>query len=332
MLRDGTRYRIDNDAVTWIRDRNGNQVSFGYDTSGRVISVTDSLSRTVTINYNVSDDAPFGLCDQIIFSGFGGAQRIIRVSHTDLGSALRQNSGYALKTPGGASGLFPELSGSSDTLYDPTVASAVWLPDDGVNHRAYHLYYNPYGEVARVELPTGGAVEYDMTPGSGAVCGGSCSSLPDPDPDTEIYRRVVERRVYADGSTGPSFEHKDVYTNSEAVGTPSSTVTVEQLSSAGTPLARSRHYFDGSALDSLFTGSVSYPYGAWYEGNERQTDELDTAGGIDTATVLHRVAYTKVQRAPVPWWSSYAATNHLDASKEPPNDQRLVTTVTTVEP
>src|ERR1043166_2742536 len=330
MLRDGTRYRIDGGNVTWIRDRNGNQVSFGYDTSGRVISVTDSLNRTVTINYNVSDASPFGLCDQIIFKGFGGAQRIVRVSHTDLGSALRPNSGYALRYPGGANGLFPELSGSSDTLYDPTVASAVWLPDDGVNHRAYHLYYNPYGELARVELPTGGAVEYDMTAGSGVAY--ACPTCNQPGDDKEIYRRVVARRVYPDGSTGSSFEHKDIYTNAEAVGTPSSTVTVEQFNQANTPRARSRHYFDGSALDSMFGGDVSYPYGAWYEGNERQTDQLDTAGGIDAATVLHSVAYTRAQRTPVQWWSSYAAANHLDASKEPPNDPRLLTTVTTVEP
>lgn len=29
MLRDGTRYRIDSGRVTWIRDRNGNRLSFG---------------------------------------------------------------------------------------------------------------------------------------------------------------------------------------------------------------------------------------------------------------------------------------------------------------
>jgi len=47
MLRDGTRYRIDTGQVTWIRDRNGNQL-----TSPRLriswtkrYTITDSLNR-----------------------------------------------------------------------------------------------------------------------------------------------------------------------------------------------------------------------------------------------------------------------------------------------
>jgi YD repeat-containing protein len=327
MLRDGTRYRIDNSTITWMRDRNGNKLSFTYDAFGRVITITDSLNRQVTINYDVSDVAPYSLCDQIVFNGFGGAQRVIRISHTSLGNALRPNSGYSIKTPGGPNGLFPELSGgSTSTPFNPTVASAVWLPDG----RSYRLYYNSYGELARVELPTGGAVEYDMTAGSGAVCSyGTCIQ---PDDDPQIYRRVVERRVYPDGSTGTTFEHKAVYTNSEAAGSTSSTITVEQISQSGTVLARLRHYFNGGALNSLWTGAVPYPYGAWYEGIESQTEALDTAGNASTATVLRRVVYTRAQRAAVSWWASYAATNGLDPTKEPPNDPRLITTVTTVEP
>src|SRR5262249_24969485 len=38
MLRDGTRYRIDLGNVTWIRDRNGNKLSFTYDSSRRLIA------------------------------------------------------------------------------------------------------------------------------------------------------------------------------------------------------------------------------------------------------------------------------------------------------
>jgi RHS repeat-associated protein len=322
-LRDGTKYRIDGGNVTWIRDRNGNKLSFSYTTSS--MTITDSLNRTVTVNYDVSD-VTHGLCDQIVFSGFGGAQRVILVSHTNLGSALRPNSGYAIKTLGGPNGLFPELNGSSTTTYDPIVTSAVWLPDG----RSYKLYYNSYGEVARVELPTGGAFEYDMTPGSGVVY--ACPTCNQPDDDKQIYRRVVERRIYPDGSTGASFEHKEVYTDSEAVGSAISTVTVEQRSQSGTVLERSRHYFDGSALDSLFGGAVAYPYGTWYEGNEKQTDDLDTTGEIATATVLRRTVYARAQRTSVTWWAAYANAHSLDQTKEPPNDPRLTSTVTTIEP
>jgi len=52
MLRDGTRYRIDNGGVTWMRDRNGNKLSFS--TSGSSTIITDSLNRIVTITPRIS--------------------------------------------------------------------------------------------------------------------------------------------------------------------------------------------------------------------------------------------------------------------------------------
>src|SRR6185436_9287191 len=109
-------------------DRNGNKLTFTYATN--LLTITDSLNRTITINYNVSDVAPYGLCDRIIFKGLNGAQRIIRVSRTSLSNVLRPGSGYTIRTLGGASGLFPETNGSSATTYNPSsIASAVWLPD-----------------------------------------------------------------------------------------------------------------------------------------------------------------------------------------------------------
>jgi RHS repeat-associated protein len=323
LLRDGTRYRIDTGKVTWIRDRNGNKLSFTYDANGRVVTIVDSLSRHVTVNYDVSDVSPYGLCDQIIFSGVGGAQRVIRISKTSLGNALRPGAGYSIKTLGGASGLFPELnSASTSTTFNPTVASAVWLP----NGKSYKLFYNSYGELARFELLTGGATEYDMTAGSGVVFG--CQFCDEP----QIYRRLVERRVYPAGGTGAAFEHKETYANAETASSTSSTITVEDVAPDGTVMGRSRHYFNGSALASLWVGEVSSPYGVWYEGTESQTEALATAGSAGSATVLSRAVYTRMQRAAVSWWASYAATYGLDPAKSPPNDPRLVTTVTTVEP
>jgi len=52
LFADGTRYRIDDGLVSWIRDRNGNKLTFGYGTNPadpityqRLISVTDSLDQ-----------------------------------------------------------------------------------------------------------------------------------------------------------------------------------------------------------------------------------------------------------------------------------------------
>lgn len=94
MLRDGTRYDIVNGEVTRMRDRNGNEtryediLSYGtygngngfYYVSGRII--TDSLKRQIVINYDVNEGTTYGTCDRITLKGFGGADRIVRVSYT----------------------------------------------------------------------------------------------------------------------------------------------------------------------------------------------------------------------------------------------------------
>lgn len=58
LLRDSTRYRIDAGYVTWIRDRNGNKMTFTYN-AGRVATITDSLNRQVTVAYDVQDVSPW---------------------------------------------------------------------------------------------------------------------------------------------------------------------------------------------------------------------------------------------------------------------------------
>lgn len=70
MLKDGTRYRIDDGTVSWIRDRNGNKLIFTQMANG--FTVTDSLNRQVKVE-RVTDVAPYGLCDRITYRGFGGA-------------------------------------------------------------------------------------------------------------------------------------------------------------------------------------------------------------------------------------------------------------------
>lgn len=39
MLKDGTRFRVDDGKITWMRDRNGNKLTFGYDAFRRVTNV-----------------------------------------------------------------------------------------------------------------------------------------------------------------------------------------------------------------------------------------------------------------------------------------------------
>lgn len=280
LLRDGTRYRIDGGLVSWIRDRNGNLTTFTHDANSRVTSIKDSLNRVVTIAYDVAEGGLYGTCDRIGYKGFGGADRVIRVSKTNLGNALR--AGYALTTP---AYLFPGLQGSNYTNYNPTVVSSVWLPDgDGVTRR-YRLYYNNYGELARVELPTGGAYEYDY--GAGTTNGGTGGVIFLSGVKPQIYRRAVERRVYADGvnlTSRMTYSVPETETVSGccSVATTGYVVT-SQYDLYGALLASSSHYLYGTgAANSLLQGPLALPF--WENGKETQIDSYDTNG----TTVLRR--------------------------------------------
>src|SRR4030095_10063594 len=207
LLRDGTRFRIDEyGRCVWMRDRNGNKMSFSYSSDGvtRLTGITDSLGRQVSINHIYINGKIVER--KIDFKGFGAAPRTIRIQYTNLGNALR--SGYFLRTE---KDLFPQLNGSSSQLQDREVVSSITLP----NSLQYKFYYNSYAELARVELPAGSAIEYDYAPGltdgpeSGylylGVAGGH-----------HIYRRVAERRVYPDGGSGGSFTMRTTYSRPES--------------------------------------------------------------------------------------------------------------------
>jgi hypothetical protein len=168
VLKDGTRYRIDNELVTWMRDRNGNRLSFIYDESKRVTRVTDSLNRNIDISYANMTNI---LYDQITFKRAGGAARTIRIWYNDRRNVLRHTQPSDPSSVMTYDDLFPGFPFwyylYMEGVHDGKVVSSVELPDN----RSYQFYYNVYGELARVVLPTGGAIEYDYTAGSGLILG-----------------------------------------------------------------------------------------------------------------------------------------------------------------
>lgn len=312
IMRDGTRYRIDNGLVSWIRDRNGNKLTFAYDpVNSQLMTITDSLNRQISISY---PDGVSTFYTQISFNGFGGTPRTIRINGTDLSNALRP--GYSIQT---MHALFPELNGAStSTTFTTNVISSVVLPD-GVQQ--YQFQYNSYGELARVQLPTGGAIEYDMTAGSGVLSafGNDGYNV------YEIFRRVVERRVYSNGST---LEGKTTYIQSGGgvvdplglVGASKSNVAVDHLDSSGARLARERHYFYATPSDSLYLQPQGQLYNDWKDGKEYETDALDVNG----TTILGRKVDTWQQRADVWWVASQPQYGN------PANDPRIIETDSTL--
>ena len=104
--------------------------------------------------------------------------------------------------------------------------------------------------------------------------------------DWQIYRRVVERRTYANGTTLESrttFSRPETLTT-DANGKPAVAtlgyVVVDQTDAAGSLLTRQKHYFYGSAGGSLNNTAVNAPlrYTDWKEGKEWKTEVFDDDG------------------------------------------------------
>jgi RHS repeat-associated protein len=318
MLRDGTRYRISNGLVTWLRDRNGNQITYSY-TDNRVTLIKDSLNREITIEYGVNDVAPYGLCDRIRFKGTGGQERIIRVSYSLLSSSLA--GGHTLLTK---NQMFAPPFGSdfvSETLntnFDTQVVSSVWLPDDGVNTHRYRFFYNGYGELARAELPTGGSYEYvwESTP---------LFEYEEGYPQ-ELMRRVKTRKRI----NGSTVEQKTTYTYILPATRNGTTVVTLDHSDDSEPshaLSQEKHYFYGTPIPLPFQIGSSSVFAdlPWTTGKEYQTDFLGASG----SPLLRRTTQTWRQRASVSWCTGLPA-SPCTQDTAPTNDPRIVETFTTL--
>lgn len=306
ILRDGTRFRIDRDLVVWQMDRNGNKVTFGYDPSGRLTSVTDSLGRIITVQYfDLAQGAPESVCAQVTVAGVDGVQRQIKVYSAKLGQTLRGDFGTG---PSYEDELFGDtVLGAGNGLdnahvtFNPRVISRVEYP----SLQKWGFKYNRYGEVARIETPLGGATEYDAAMGLANVSGGQC-----------FWRCVSARRSKPDGMALEGFT---TYTN--LFGS-AAFVSEKSYDAGGVLLRNVDHYFGGDPE----TGSSPFygtPSGSGFrsitEGKEIKTVFRDAAGAA-----LRTVETTWANRATVPW-----TTITPDPSTE--NDPRVTLERTSLE-
>ncbi len=288
LLRDGTRYRINQGRVEWIRDRNGNVITFDYTGSPNPnlpTKIKDSLNREITFAYDLQE-APYGFHHKITVKGFGNQDRIVRVSLKNLGEALR--AGFSLRPYSGPTGLFPQLDNVAG-IFAPGVVSAIWLPDG----RSYQFYYNDYGELARIELPTGGAFDYDYEGGQeggtvsgviGAYNSTRCVDYGNNPPDMAIYRRLVQRRVYKDKNDNNSLESITTYSKPAYLQVNGNNATKVSVKNHGpvitsSPISSSDHYFHGYA-DSGILGNDLVAFPAANESKEFQTDALTESGTV----------------------------------------------------
>lgn len=215
-FKDGTKYHLNYGPVDKITDANGNQTGITFQTAtvdgkayptNEIANIVDSVGRTVTLQYAGTDEAT----TSVSYLGAGGTSRTINIQYANFETRIRSDLGSP----------YPDESGPHPlvkaNLVGRSVVAAVALP----NGQSYQFYYDAYGEIARIVLPTGGAIEYDFGPGiapnpsNGAYASGQLlddlSSLvgppyvvgaPPPPPwQPVIYRRLLERRTYTGGGS-----------------------------------------------------------------------------------------------------------------------------------
>lgn len=296
---EGTRYRIEQGLVTNVRDRNGRFTSYVYGTDTnnmaslfRPISITDPIGRTTTITYQNAGASSEETYDVLSFPGSGGTTRTVEVHHCALSPSSPGNCpNYSGPTTQTYAALF-EGFGSSSTIYNPRVISYIRLNDG----RRYEFSYNSYGELTRVKLPTGGAIEYDHGPGVGTS---SMIGYNDGGGSLQIYRRVLERRtLLEDGSLATKTKYKATHGTTCPAGVPYCTKVIEeQQDSSGTVLAATRHHFYGGANDPESFYWHGY-YVDYRNGKEMETEHLNMEGQSDSATapVLRKTVESWEQR------------------------------------
>lgn len=280
---DGTAYRIDGGLVSWIRDRNGNltmltNTGFQNDIrENRVVRIQDALGREI----NVTADQNF---TYVVYQGAGGAIRTIKVSSRTSGTSSQL-----------LSSLFPWMSPShpSNRVMPCGSQSYVELPDK----RRYTFTFNCFGDLERLELPSGGKVEYDYELVAPGVYGA-------------MERRLVARREFPDGSTlsgSVAYDYSssvptDAFSN---IPLPSERVTTVRVKdSAGITRSFSKSHFFGciqSGTDCRInpTASWSIPESAQklLDGSLFRTEQYSADG----ATVMRQTDISHEPRTRAVW-------------------------------
>ncbi len=312
ILRDGMRYQVVGGRVVKQQDRNGNFVVFGYDTYGRLTSVTDTLERTITIEYFELSKFADALAE-VTVKGTDGADRVTRIEPTQLVDAIR--SDYPQSQP-----TYEELWTNLDEegSVDLTLVGSIRLPD---SHR-WNFEYNPYGEVARVETPAHGAIEYDHEHTSlGETFTGT-------GPQTSVFRRCAARRTYPDknNSTPESLTtYEDPTLEWNDVTPPAETEVLERRRNPATndTISIVRHKFYGSPVGDYRGYRGPSGYRNWKYGREFRTERAGYPAPMSALVERNAEDMTWAQRATLSWWMGTADTC-------PENDPRLTVRTSTV--
>jgi RHS repeat-associated protein len=315
-LRDGTSFGITNGRVDWMQDRNGNRVSYTYYTGlphgGFLHTITDTLGRVTELTYDVDDpDDTTGQTKLLVRvvqrrnPSTTADDRVWKIVKQRLVNVLRD---------GGVTPTYEELwPGTQTGDFNPFMPSALVGPSE----HSWEFRYNRYGEIARVETPAHGAIEYEIAEGEGHQPNG---------PTPFIFRYVQKRSTYVrDTDSSPEgYTEYDDASEGYPVGVPAPTETVvDEIRFAGTAKTnRSRHYFHSHPMHAVRAPRED-GYARWQEGLEFKTEE---AGWVDHDWLTRSTSAPLWRQAAVVAW----AASDPDDPNQPANNPRVVNTKTTI--
>lgn len=257
-------------------------------------NLTDTLNRVTTSGTGTQTECgqifgtPAPLCIYYARKGFAGTERRVWISYTES--------------------QMPEK---------------IRLP----NGLEYKIYYNDYFEVTRIDLPSGGSIEYDYEPGLGGsqpdvsswVPGAFPGTYPDAGSGFHVYRRLTERRLYREGHV---LESRQTFSKPESLNSSyqrSNEGYVEKTNYDANDhlLSSEKHYFYGGASDSFDLTALEYS--AWRSGREYLSEFYDSAG-----TLMRWTATAWENRTSVDWWP-------LSSTLAPQKDPRVSQTISYLE-
>jgi hypothetical protein len=293
--RNGTQSTFQAGVLTQVQDRNGNfvtltpfQVSNGTQITSEGETILDSLGRTTTITAGQGNTAT------ITYPGYGGATRTVGVVYDETETDVLRADQLALLNSGQygncGTATAPLPCAAELFNYGITFASAnPAFPSGGISQiilpdlNSYVIKYDLYGNVARIELPTGGAFEYDYQ-----IFGECCSPL-------FAQSLIKEKRVYANKNAAPQtgwVERTTFGGYTQSAGSYpnwNGPVTVQFW----TPNGKASGALSGQEvhfLNPLDTDTTYLP--KWTSGLEYQTKTYDT----NASTVLETKTSTWQQR------------------------------------
>src|SRR5256714_1992164 len=351
---DGTRYRFDDNNVysydpsaylkkqaraSSITDRNGNilTISYGGQYPASSVTFTDQLGRATKIDYNVNDpETGQPLAILVTLPGYYGQSHYYKIKtgtmnqnyRSDINPTLPVINGDADGTEfyygwsGPHTSLYPNSwGGGAEEIDGVNVLTQLLLPDGS----SLNFSYNEFGEVAEVQMPTGGKVQYDYAHVGTLPAGNSMPFEVHPRVGnvSEIDRAVVARRTYPDGNISSAAESYWTYSYNSAhldtgqtESTNAYTDVQAKASDNSTLLLNERHYFMDAKRFLTNTGGTGYTL--WSTGLERRTETRDAAGNLIAAS-----EQDWSQRVPVNW-TGYSYTTQQIANDNRVNEARKI--------